>query len=122
MAAYIGLVGGKFYHTYSKTLRDKYFRKTYVVIYTVGTGKNGVTKFRGSAPLSELEKRVKNGEYRDMAKYIPENECESYCSACNDSEIKKTKKGMSLLFCNKFAMYCFKAIPICNPKHWSNLP
>lgn len=60
MALYIGRLQGFWVHTYSKRLRDKYIPDDYVVIFTLGTGKNGGTKIRGfpedSKPLSQVEK------------------------------------------------------------------
>ena len=59
MAVYIGTINGRFYHTYSKKLRDEWFGKDYVTIFTLGTGKEGGLKIRGSTALSELISNVK---------------------------------------------------------------
>jgi len=54
VSVYIGQINGKFYHTYSKKLRDEYFGDDYVSIFTLGTGRNGAVKIRGSTALSNL--------------------------------------------------------------------
>jgi hypothetical protein len=53
MAVYIGMINGRFCHTYSKKLRDEYFGKDYVTVYTLGTGRSGGTKIRHSISISE---------------------------------------------------------------------
>ena len=60
MALYIGKIGDQWVHTYSKDLRDEFIPNNYVVVYTLGTGRNGGTKIRGfpknSKPLSEIKR------------------------------------------------------------------
>ena len=59
MSVFIGRYNGKWVHTYSKDLRDKHLGNDYVVIYTLGTGRNGGTKVRGSTALSIAVKEKK---------------------------------------------------------------
>jgi len=60
MALFIGRLKGRWVHTYSKRLRDKYLKNNYVVVFTLGKGRNGGTKIRGfpknSIPLSKVER------------------------------------------------------------------
>ena len=57
MAYYIGLYNGEFVHTTSKKLRDQYLGKDYVTVYTLGTGKAGGAKIRGSTAISKVAKQ-----------------------------------------------------------------
>lgn len=59
MSVFIGRYNGKWVHTYSKDLRDKHLGNDYVVVYTMGTGRDGGTKIRGSTALSKAIKEKK---------------------------------------------------------------
>ena len=69
IAVYIGQINNKFYHTYSKTLRDKYFEDNYVTVFTLGTGKSGGTKIRGTEmSLKEYEQTHIKGKLPEFVR------------------------------------------------------
>ena len=68
VTVYLGMINGKFYHTYSKRLRDKYLGRNYIVIYTMGTGKEGGLKIRGSESLKMYEERRKSEEVTEIVR------------------------------------------------------
>jgi len=72
VTVYIGRIDGKFYHTYSKKLRDKHFRKDYVVLFTLGTGRNGALKIRNSDSLTRYEKKEKK-KSREVYKIVKDH-------------------------------------------------
>jgi len=73
MSLYIGKIGKKWYHTYSQKLRDKYFGERlgidYISVFTLGTGKSGATKVRGTEmSLSRYEITHVKGKLSDIAR------------------------------------------------------
>lgn len=69
MSLYLGKINNQWVHTYSKKLRDKYLGtelgKDYIVVYSLGTGKAGGTKIRGSISLTEWIRIHEKGEINE---------------------------------------------------------
>ena len=69
MSLYLGKINNQWLHTYSKKLRDKYLGtelgKDYIVIYSLGTGKAGGTKIRGSISISRFILKDLKGKFVD---------------------------------------------------------
>jgi len=63
MSLYIGKINNQWVHTYSRKLRDKYLGKDFVLVYTLGTGKSGGTKVRGSISISYWIKKYEKVEW-----------------------------------------------------------
>ena len=63
MSLYIGKINNHWVHTYSKKLRDKYLGKDFVLVYTLGTGKAGGTKVRGSLSISQYIDEYEKGNW-----------------------------------------------------------
>lgn len=63
MSLYIGKIGNQFVHTYSKELRDEYIKDNYVIVFTLGTGRNGGLKIRNSISIRDWIKKYEKGEF-----------------------------------------------------------
>ena len=69
MSLYLGKINNQWVHTYSKKLCDEYLGtelgKDYIVVYSLGTGKAGGTKVRGSISISKFIQKDIKGEFVD---------------------------------------------------------